>query len=153
MTTSRLPSRAEAEGTILLREYSTQIAPTDRLPPDQLPPALMGLFGEVGSLMATSKKRLRDEDAYTEYRDAVCEEFGDALWYLGAICRRLSIDLEDVFLNASNGDGYTTLIAASDVAHGPVSQILSAKSPLELEELADPPWYVVGYASFDHGQQ
>lgn len=131
---SHANDQGKAQGTILLREYMSQIADTDRLPEDQIRPALMGLFGEVGSLMATSKKQVRDQDAYTEYHDAVCEEFGDALWYLGAICRRLKIDLEGVFLDAANGDDYKTLLAASDLTHGPVSQVLSANAPLHLEE-------------------
>ena len=51
----------------------------------------MGLFGEVGDILATVKKRVRERKSYTEYDDAVDEEFGDALWYFAALCRRLTI--------------------------------------------------------------
>jgi hypothetical protein len=119
--------------TISLRDYAEEIAPTDKLPHDKIQPALMGLFGEVGSLMAASKKRIRDEDVYTEYHDTVCEEFGDVLWYFGAICRRLKIPIQDVFLGASSGDDFCILLVASDTSSGPIAQVLSAKSPIELE--------------------
>lgn len=134
MTGASSTNSAKTKGTILLREYAVEIADTDKLPLEKIEPVLMGLFGEVGSLMATSKKRLRDEDAFTEYHEAVCEEFGDVLWYLGAICRRLKIQIEEVFLHAANGDEYNVLVAASDLVNGPVSRVLSAKSPPHLEE-------------------
>lgn len=86
----------------LIERYAREIASTDRLPDDELMPILMGLFGEVGSVVATSKKRLRDEDAYSEYHEAVLEEFGDAFWYLAALCRRLRIDLREVVVGASD---------------------------------------------------
>ncbi len=56
----------------------------------------MGLFGEVGSILAALKKRVRDRSAYSEYDEVVAEEFGDALWYFAALCRRLSIPMESV---------------------------------------------------------
>jgi NTP pyrophosphatase (non-canonical NTP hydrolase) len=134
MTRNEPRKIAKPEGTILLREYASEIASTDKLSSNDLQPVLMGLFGEVGSLMATSKKRLRDEDAYTEYYDAVCEEFGDVLWYLGAICRRLKINLEDVFFHASNSSNYNVDVAASDFVHSPLSRVLSVSVPRQLQD-------------------
>ena len=84
-------NRATSEGTILLRDYMREIEPTDKLPQDNLQPVLMGLFGEVGSIMATAKKNHREKAAYAGYRQAVEEEFGDALWYFTTLCRRLDI--------------------------------------------------------------
>lgn len=79
----------------------SQVAPTDRLPLDDLQPILLGLFGEVGSIMATAKKFHREGEAYAGYRNAVEEEFGDALWYLTALCRRLKIPVDEILAGAN----------------------------------------------------
>jgi MazG C-terminal domain len=73
-----------------------QVQSTDRLPLDDLQPILLGLFGEVGSIMATAKKFHREKEAYAGYRNAVEEEFGDALWYFTALCRRLKIPVDQI---------------------------------------------------------
>lgn len=78
-----------------LENYLREIEPTDRLPPDRLEPVLMGLFGEVGGILAALKKRVREPASYS-YDEVVEEEFGDALWYFAALCRRLSIPMESV---------------------------------------------------------
>lgn len=77
----------------LLADYTSQVEPTDRLPLDDLQPVLLGLFGEVGSIMATAKKFHREGDVYAGYRHTVEEEFGDALWYFAALCRRLKVQI------------------------------------------------------------
>ncbi len=58
--THRMPPSSPS---VLLREYMEAIAPTDRLSQDDLRPVLMGLFGEVGSIMATAKKLHREKEA------------------------------------------------------------------------------------------
>ena len=73
--------------SVLLTEYMRQVEPTDKLPPNDLQPILLGLFGEVGSITATAKKLHREKNAYAGYRQAVTEEFGDALWRFAALCR------------------------------------------------------------------
>jgi hypothetical protein len=60
----------------------------------------MGLFGEVGSVMAPAKKLHREKEAYPGYRAAVEEEFGDTLWYFSALCRRIGQDLQWLLLDA-----------------------------------------------------
>jgi len=80
-----------------LRQYEFSIKKTDRFSRDEITPVLMGLYGEVGSIMATSKKFYREKIAYAGHRIAVEEEFGDAFWYLSALCRRLDINIEDIF--------------------------------------------------------
>ncbi len=80
-----------------LRQYELSIEKTDRFSKDEITPILMGLYGEVGSIMATSKKFYREKKAYAGHRIAVEEEFGDAFWYLSALCRRLDINIEDIF--------------------------------------------------------
>ena len=54
---------------------------------------LLGLFGEVGTLLSALKKKLRDRDSYVGYSDAVVEEFGDVLWYFTNIASRASLNL------------------------------------------------------------
>jgi hypothetical protein len=100
-----------------------QVGPTDRLPLDDLQPILLGLFGEVGSIMATAKKFHREGEAYAGYRHAVEEEFGDALWYFTALCRRLKIRVDEVLAGAANGETYATPIAANDPLDSPISHV------------------------------
>lgn len=84
-------------GVSFLRQYELSIEKTDRFSRDDVTPILMGLYGEVGSIMATSKKFYREKKAYAGHKAAVEEEFGDAFWYLSALCRRLSINIENRF--------------------------------------------------------
>lgn len=107
--------------SILLTEYARQVEPTDKLPLDDLQPVLLGLFGEVGSIMATAKKLHREGEAYADYKHAVIEEFGDALWYLAAICRRLKIGIDSVFSEAIATSDYTKALAATDAPAWPVA--------------------------------
>src|ERR1700685_3668070 len=101
--------------SILLADYMRQVEPTDRLRSEGLQPILLGLFGEVGSIMATAKKFHREKEAYAGYRHAVEEEFGDALWYFTALCRRLDARADEIFASGASGTGYADLIAANDL--------------------------------------
>ncbi len=84
-------------GTTFLQHYEISIEKTDKISKDEITPILMGLYGEVGSIMATSKKLYRENKAYAGHQAAVEEEFGDTFWYLSALCRRLSIKIESLF--------------------------------------------------------
>lgn len=119
-------------GSIALSAYSTGIGPTDILDANDLRPVLLGLYGEVGSIMATAKKHKRDGDRFPGYERAAREEFGDALWYLAALCRRLAIDLDGLFAEASSGEGYRMVRIASDVAGGACA---SVALPVSTEDL------------------
>ncbi len=57
---------------------------------------LLGLFGEVGSLLAEVKKKQRDGLAYEDFREVLLEEFGDALWYLSNLASRSGVSLADL---------------------------------------------------------
>ncbi len=46
---------------------------------------LLGLFGEVGSLLSELKKKQRDRSAYQAYGSSALEETGDVLWYLSNV--------------------------------------------------------------------
>ncbi len=120
--------------SVLLREYMEAVAPTDQLPQDDLRPVLMGLFGEVGSIMATAKKLLREKEAYAGYQNAVEEEFGDALWYFAALCKRLGLGIDDILLDATGSEGYSRTIAVSDRGDGLVSHISSVDALPSLDE-------------------
>lgn len=117
----------------MLARYAEQIAPTDVLEQKDLRSVLHGLFGEVGGIMSTAKKHVRDGKLFPEYRRAAEEEFGDTLWYLAAICRRRGFDLETIFEAATNGGHYATAFAASDLAAGPVATIAVPKVSPELD--------------------
>lgn len=125
---------SKKSNSILLQDYMRAIAPTDQLPSDELAPVLMGLFGEVGGIMATVKKLHREKAAYAGYQDAVEDEFGDVLWYLTALCRRLDLGIDDIISDAANGDGYDKIVAASDLTTGPISHISSTANLPELDE-------------------
>ena len=89
----------------VVKEYVEVNKLTDKLSPSQLSAVHMGLFGEVGSLMAAVKKRYRERAVYLGYPTAIEEELGDILWYLTALGRRLGIDMAAIL--ASGGDGLT----------------------------------------------
>jgi hypothetical protein len=101
--------------SILLSDYLNQVETTDRLPTDDLQPVLLGLFGEVGGIMAAAKKLHREKEAYTGYRHAVEDDFGDALWYLTALCRRLNMRVDEIFAEVIAGNDYSTLVAENDL--------------------------------------
>jgi NTP pyrophosphatase (non-canonical NTP hydrolase) len=133
----------QSQRSILLEDYVTQVRPTDVMAPLELGPVLLGLFGEVGSIMATAKKYHREREAYAGYRHAVEEEFGDALWYFSAVCRRLEVSLPEVMAGAANGAEYVTSIAANDLVESPISHVAT---PIEVPEL-DRSLFELGEAS------
>lgn len=58
---------------------------------------LLGLAGEVGSLISEFKKKRRPDGlAYTGFEDVVLVELGDILWYLAALARRVDLPLSKV---------------------------------------------------------
>ena len=89
--------RTRTNAKMHLEEYACVIRRTDSLPKGDLNPVILGLFGEVGSLMAVSKKRYREREAFPWHHDALIEEFGDVLWYFVALCGRLGVGVNTVF--------------------------------------------------------
>lgn len=119
--------------TMLIADYVREIAETDKMKPE-IHPVLFGLFGEVGGIMTAAKKHHREGAVYVGYRRAVEEEFGDTLWYLAALCRRLGISLEDLFNLAIESDDYTSFLAASDVDHGALARITLPRHVANLDD-------------------
>lgn len=103
----------------LLREYAQKVSLTDTLPSCDPTPVLLGLYGEVGSVMAIAKKRHREPEIYVEHENAVEEEFGDVLWYFSALCRRFGHELDVVFSQVISEGGYGDVIATSDLINRP----------------------------------
>lgn len=64
---------------------------------------LLGLFGEVGTLLSALKKKRRDQKSYVGYREAVIEEFGDVLWYFSNIAARASLKLSALAQKTDRG--------------------------------------------------
>jgi len=128
-------SGSPASTHVLLSEYEQAIAPTDRFEVSEVTPILLGLFGEVGSVMSTSKKLHREKGAFTRFRRDVEEELGDTIWYVAALCRRLDVKLSDMFAEVLDGKGYAVSIAANaDPAH-PVAQVMTAKDIAPLDSV------------------
>ena len=110
---------------VFLNEYQETAARTDQNPRggvDGLAFPLLGLFGEVGTLLSALKKKQRDKDSYVGYSDAVLEEFGDVLWYLSNVASRASLSLgdllqQDFFDSASkNGSAESPKFEAAVIA-------------------------------------
>ncbi|MFC3608502.1 nucleoside triphosphate pyrophosphohydrolase family protein [Stutzerimonas tarimensis] len=122
------------EGSLLLSDYASEIAATDVLSPTDFNPVLQGLYGEVGGIMSTAKKHVREKSAYPGFRRAAEEEFGDTLWYLAAICRRMQAPLEDIFAEAANHGNFKNIGAASDIAEGALAYIaMPVAAPASLD--------------------
>jgi len=57
---------------------------------------LLGLAGEVGSLLSEYKKYLRDGGAHQRFNDQIAEDLGDLLWYISNVATKFGLDLEAV---------------------------------------------------------
>jgi NTP pyrophosphatase (non-canonical NTP hydrolase) len=82
-----------------LRDYQTEALRTDQVPGTSetaMIVPLLGLAGEVGTLLTEYKKRLREGDAYRVYADRVAEELGDILWYVSNVASKAGLNLDDI---------------------------------------------------------
>lgn len=89
----------EDDAPLALNEYQQFTARTDkndRPGIEGLGFVLLGLFGEVGSLLSALKKKQRDKESFSSYHDEVIEELGDALWYFANAALRAGMDLSDI---------------------------------------------------------
>lgn len=117
---------------IPLIDYTEGTVETDVLGPE-LQPILQGLFGEVGGVMSTAKKVIREGKAYAGHQRAAEEEFGDALWYLAALCRRLNVPLEGVFSEAVDKGGFQLVGVASDTVGGALARVAKPTTDVPLD--------------------
>jgi len=80
---------------LTLNGYQKLALATDKKPASfELP--LLGLFGEVGSLLSVIKKKQRDKTSYLSYEPHVIEELGDALWYFAAVAQRGGLSISTI---------------------------------------------------------
>jgi NTP pyrophosphatase (non-canonical NTP hydrolase) len=86
---------------VTLNNYQAAARKTDRAADKSLAFPLLGLFGEVGTLLSVVKKKQRDAASYIGYAPHVIEELGDVLWYFAAIADRAGIQLSDIGHNVS----------------------------------------------------
>ncbi|WP_270374776.1 MULTISPECIES: nucleoside triphosphate pyrophosphohydrolase family protein [Alphaproteobacteria] len=128
-------NRSSPHAHILLSEYEREVAPTDRFSDTEMTPILLGLFGEVGSVMSTSKKLHREKSAFAGYMRDVEEELGDTLWYVTALCRRLEISLSDLFSEILDGNGFAISVAANGDPAGPVAKVMSTADLAPLDSI------------------
>ena len=75
------------------QDFTTRTDRNDKPGADGLGFVLLGLFGEVGSLLSALKKKQRDKEAFGAYHDEVIEELGDALWYFANAALRAELPL------------------------------------------------------------
>lgn len=82
-----------------LDEFQRLALGTDQAPPghdnDVLLP-MLGVAGEIGTLLVEHKKFLRDGEAYRLYPARVAEELGDILWYVSNLASKFGLSLDDV---------------------------------------------------------
>ncbi len=126
------------------QEFTTQTDRNARQGIAGLDFVLLGLFGEVGSLLSELKKKQRDKEAYVAYHDSVIEEFGDVLWYfsnaslraglaLSTIAQRISAKLADWdYHGRSTARTFADLQQSKQTFAGPVSNEVFEKRLLAL---------------------
>jgi NTP pyrophosphatase (non-canonical NTP hydrolase) len=82
-----------------LNEYQREAQATDQVPlgdPSALIVPLLGMAGEVGSLLEEFKKHLRDGEAHVLFAEQMSEELGDVLWYLANTASKFDLRLADI---------------------------------------------------------
>lgn len=79
-----------------INEYQIQAQLTDQLSPEDKVVPLLGMGGEVGSLLSEYKKYLRDGNAHQLFPEQIAEELGDILWYLANAATKFGLDLDAI---------------------------------------------------------
>lgn len=79
-----------------LGEYQREAQKTDQFSKDDTVVPLLGMGGEVGSLLAEYKKLMRDGVAHVLFPVQVAEELGDILWYLANAATKFDLDLDTI---------------------------------------------------------
>jgi NTP pyrophosphatase (non-canonical NTP hydrolase) len=82
-----------------LNDYQSQASKTDQRP-DASEQAMLipmlGIAGEIGTLLAEYKRQIRDGEANVLFREHVREELGDILWYAANLATKIGWQLEDI---------------------------------------------------------
>jgi NTP pyrophosphatase (non-canonical NTP hydrolase) len=56
----------------------------------------LGIVGEIGSVIAELKKKIRDGESYTAFEKNLTVELGDVLWYIANIASQNDLSLEEI---------------------------------------------------------
>ncbi|MAD70890.1 MAG: hypothetical protein CL538_10400 [Alcanivorax sp.] len=119
---------------ILISHYVNGVKETDKYAAD-VHPALMGIFGEVGSLVSAAKKYKREGQAFSDYGFSLVEEMGDAIWYFVAVCNRLEVNAEKLIKTSVGDIKNGGLLAASDRAESPVVEVFNIDGRGDFDDL------------------
>jgi NTP pyrophosphatase (non-canonical NTP hydrolase) len=101
---------------LTVAEFEAHVAATDQLDPQDRETPLLGLIGEVGSLLSALKKKRRDTDGFFGYHDAVVEELGDVLWYISAVALGGGTSLVDIVGRTVGGEPNAETLTFDDLA-------------------------------------
>jgi NTP pyrophosphatase (non-canonical NTP hydrolase) len=104
------------ERRVTVVQFEAHAAATDQLGNLDPDTAVLGLVGEVGSLVSALKKKRRDTDGFFGYHNAVVEELGDVLWYVSAVARRGGTSLVEVVARAASYAGTDDSVRFEDLA-------------------------------------
>ncbi|NWE51208.1 pyrophosphatase [Brevundimonas sp. P7753] len=86
-------------------DFDRQVARTDRRrPEDAVTIGIMGVYGELGSLLSEFKKRAREGASYVSFGGNLVEEAGDLLWYFSALGRTLGLSFRELVADALKSD-------------------------------------------------
>ncbi len=92
---------------------------------------LLGIAGEVGTLLEEYKKHLRDGDAHKLFGDHIAEELGDVLWYLSNIATKFDLKLSEIA--QANLKKTQSRWASTSVAQPAGEKLLDADYPPEYQ--------------------
>lgn len=112
-------------GPLGLNEYQQCAVQTYRGPSsgnEKFEFLLLGLFGEIGSLLSELKKKQRDHSSYVSYKVSSLEETGDVLWYLANVVRHCDMTLQEIASHLPIGANVRTfndLQPQNSLFHGP----------------------------------
>lgn len=86
---------------LTMGEYADLAAETDQeisagVDPHSLSVPMLGLAGEIGTLLVEEKKRYRRDSKVNDWPDFVGVELGDLLWYTVAVARHAGLQIEEV---------------------------------------------------------
>lgn len=133
-----LQGGARDESPLTLAEYQRFAVKTYRgraTGKEKLEFLLLGLFGEVGSLLSELKKKQRDQSSYVAYNSSSIEETGDVLWYLANVVDHCGSSLSALAGYPAVGGADCSLLDLQPQAslfHVPASPVRVQASLLEL---------------------
>jgi len=100
---------------VTVAEFEAQAAATDKLDANDTETPLLGLVGEVGSLLSALKKKRRDKDAFFGYHEAVVEELGDVLWYISRVAQHGGTSLAETLARIAGRTAVAQVLRFEDL--------------------------------------